>query len=139
MDLSGKMLARAKEKRRAPVLVRARVEKFLFGEGSFDAVVASSVLCYVDEFDEASAEMARVAQPGGVVAFSMEKAAKKTTSLRIMPPGAWFRKLEDIEKTLAEARLEVIYKEEHPGYVQFGTLRVPFITYVAKKAARKKA
>jgi SAM-dependent methyltransferase len=54
---------------RTVVTVRAPVEGLPFEDGSFDTVVASLLLCSVDEQDRALAEIARVLEPGGRYLF----------------------------------------------------------------------
>jgi ubiquinone/menaquinone biosynthesis C-methylase UbiE len=48
---------------------RASAESLPYGDGSFDTVVASLVLCSVDDQDRALAEIRRVLKPGGRYLF----------------------------------------------------------------------
>lgn len=46
-------------------LIEGRAEKLPFNDGTFDRVVAVTVLCFVCDVERAVAEMARVLRPGG--------------------------------------------------------------------------
>ena len=46
-------------------LIEGQAEKLPFGDASFDAVLAVTVLCFVDDAQRAINEMARVLKPGG--------------------------------------------------------------------------
>ena len=54
---------------REVVTTRASVESLPFADGSFDAVVASLLLCSVEDQDLALAEIRRVLRPGGRYLF----------------------------------------------------------------------
>ena len=67
------MLARARKRAakegKEVVATRASAEALPFEDGSFDTVVASLVLCSVDDQDRALTEMRRVLRPGGRYLF----------------------------------------------------------------------
>jgi 2-polyprenyl-3-methyl-5-hydroxy-6-metoxy-1,4-benzoquinol methylase len=69
IDADSEMLAAARASADAagiPVtFVQGRLDGLPFPEGSFDVVVAVTVLCFVRDADVALAEMARVLRPGG--------------------------------------------------------------------------
>ena len=71
-DLEG-MLRRARRRAdrvgREVVTTKAPVESLPFEEASFDTVVASLLLCSVDDQDRALAEIRRVLKPGGQYLF----------------------------------------------------------------------
>lgn len=48
-----------------PTFVHGQAEALPFADGTFDRVVAATVLCFVRAEDDAIAEMARVLRPGG--------------------------------------------------------------------------
>ncbi len=60
---------RALASRREVTTVRAPVERLPFEDGSFDTVVASLLLCSVDDQDRALGEIRRVLRPGGRYLF----------------------------------------------------------------------
>ena len=68
-DPSGPMIAaasgRAREAGLSVALVQARGEQLPFADGSFDIVVAKTVLCFVGDGQPFVSEMARVLRPGG--------------------------------------------------------------------------
>jgi ubiquinone biosynthesis O-methyltransferase len=69
VDADPWMLAAARRRARAESvdleLLHGRAEKLPFAEGTFDRVVAVTVLCFVQQADRAIDEMARVLKPGG--------------------------------------------------------------------------
>lgn len=73
MEPEPHMLRRAARRARAmprpAELVRAVAEELPFPDGAFDAVVASLVLCSVEDPERAVSELRRVLVPGGVVRF----------------------------------------------------------------------
>lgn len=71
LDADPRMLAAARRRAKAESvelnLVQGRAEAPPFPDGSFDCIVAVTVLCFVGEADRAIAELARVIRPGGRV------------------------------------------------------------------------
>lgn len=76
VDASEEMVALARTRLGgSPVtLLQARVEKLPIPDGSFDAVVATGVLEYVDDLRAAATELSRVLRPGGVALLSVPNA-----------------------------------------------------------------
>ena len=72
VDGSSRMvaLARARLPHREAAFLRADAESLPFSDASFDAVVATGVLEYVDDLEQALAEVARVLRPGGRAVLS---------------------------------------------------------------------
>jgi ubiquinone/menaquinone biosynthesis C-methylase UbiE len=72
-DGSERMLRRARRRSgrvgRPSVTARAPVEALPYADRSFDTVVASFLLCSVDDQDRALAEIRRVLRPGGSYLF----------------------------------------------------------------------
>jgi SAM-dependent methyltransferase len=73
IDASAEMvaLARARLPDARERLLEGRIEKIPFGDASFDAVVATGVLEYVEDLAAALRELGRVARPGGLLVVSM--------------------------------------------------------------------
>ncbi len=69
LDADPVMIAAARRRREitsVPMqLVEGQAENLPFGDGTFDRVVATTVLCFVRGAEHAFAEMARVLKPGG--------------------------------------------------------------------------
>jgi len=73
----------------APVpvdVVDGVAEELPFPDGSFDAAVASLVLCSVEEPDRAAAELLRVLRPGGLLVF-LEHVSSDSPSRRRVQRG----------------------------------------------------
>ena len=73
-DLSEKMLEMARDKNAAPNVEhrRAAMEDLAFPAGSFDVVVSSFALHYVQDYATLAADVARWLRPGGAFVFSVE-------------------------------------------------------------------
>ena len=73
-DLSERMLATAREKNPAPQIeyLRSAMEDLTFPDGSFDVVLSSLALHYVQDFPPLAAHIARWLVPGGKLVFSVE-------------------------------------------------------------------
>lgn len=56
-------------------LVVGELEQLPFGDGAFDAVIATGVLEYAGDLDRAVGELARVLRPGGIAVVSVANAA----------------------------------------------------------------
>lgn len=90
IDASARMveLARSRLPHLAARLRQARLEALPFPDGSFDAVVATGVLEYVDDLGHALRELARVLRPGGgaVLSFPDYRAPHNLWRLRVVYP-----------------------------------------------------
>lgn len=74
IDLSERMLKRAKEKNGDPKItyLRKAVEDIGFPEASFDLILSSLVFHYIKAFDGVSTNLYRMLKPGGELVFSVE-------------------------------------------------------------------
>jgi SAM-dependent methyltransferase len=73
VDIAGRLLARARERRPASTFALASVEALPFAPASFDAVVCcGSTLSFVDDPRAALGELARVLKPGGRLLVEVE-------------------------------------------------------------------
>jgi ubiquinone/menaquinone biosynthesis C-methylase UbiE len=96
VDGSAEMVAIAK--RRIPVaserLLQARLERLPFPDASFDAVVATGVVEYVDPHEVALSEISRVLVPGGLAVVSFPKRYEPYTAWRreVVYPAVWLAK-----------------------------------------------
>jgi predicted TPR repeat methyltransferase len=83
VDLSGNMLARARERGCYDALHKADVAAFLAGTGeTFDLVIAADVFIYVGALDDVFGSLARVMPAGGAFAFTVEESAGPELELR---------------------------------------------------------
>lgn len=91
LDVSSEMVALARERlpQSAERLLLGRLESVPFPSGSFDAVVATGVLEYVEDVPRALAEVARVLRPGGLFVVSMPnpRAIRTLWRHRVVYPG----------------------------------------------------
>jgi ubiquinone/menaquinone biosynthesis C-methylase UbiE len=131
------------EPRAGVELVHADAEALPFADGSFDAVVATLLLCSVASPDRALAEIQRVLRPGGVFVFLEHVAAGDGTSRR-----AWQERLEPMWKHVAgnchvtrDTQQAILASGLQLGDVQAASMRRalpilrPTIRGVAHKAA----
>lgn len=96
-DMRGRLRQRSEASPLARVeLSRAEAEALPFDAGRFDAVVSTLVLCSVRDPQKALAEVLRVLQPGGRLAF-LEHVAAWNNPGRLL----WQRRVEPLWKRLA--------------------------------------
>lgn len=74
VDLSERMLAEARAHRSHPRIEyrRAAIEEFTAPDGSFDVILSSLALHYVEDFAAVARNTRRMLAPGGVFIFSVE-------------------------------------------------------------------
>jgi demethylmenaquinone methyltransferase/2-methoxy-6-polyprenyl-1,4-benzoquinol methylase len=122
LDLSRGMLARARTGKGndGTSFVQARAENMPFPEASFDAVVFTFLLRYVDDPASAIKEMARVVRPGGLLA-SLEFA---------VPQGPL---LHPLWLLLTRVALPLGARLVSPGWREAGSFLGPSISSFYKK------
>ena len=77
VDLSGGMLARAREKNLYDELERAELTEYLRRHpAAFDVIVSADTLVYFGALDEAAATASAALRPGGVLIFTVEEWAE---------------------------------------------------------------
>jgi len=73
VDVSEKMLAVAKEKTKASIrYIHMPIEEIAFEEQSFDVVISSLALHYIESFEQIARKVAQCLIPGGDFVFSVE-------------------------------------------------------------------
>lgn len=84
VDVSGEMVAIARERLPAARdrLQQARLEALPFDDASFDAVVATGVVEYVEPYQSALSEISRVLAPGGLAVVSIPNRYEPRTAWR---------------------------------------------------------
>jgi SAM-dependent methyltransferase len=117
IDLDAAMLAAARRRWEGASLhlVQGRAEALPFAEGTFDRVLAVTLLCFVGEAERAVAEMARVLRPGGRLVvgelgrFSLWAAQRRVRGWRGDPVwhAATFRTAGDLARLVQAAGLDV--------------------------------
>ena len=74
IDLSAKMLQEARAKKTSPVIeyIQTAIEQYDFPENSFDVVISSLALHYLESFTAIAAKCSRCLKQGGFFIFSVE-------------------------------------------------------------------
>lgn len=79
LDLSDEMIQKAEDKKIYDRLVGEDLEDFLGrADEPFDAIIAADTLCYFGALEEVTGLAARALRPGGLLAFTLERAADET-------------------------------------------------------------
>jgi len=84
---------RVREHRQATRVVRAPAEDLPFGDGSFDTVVSTLVLCGVRDQPRALRELRRVLRPGGRLLFLEHVRAADPGTARLQDRLNWLNRL----------------------------------------------
>jgi len=88
VDLSPRMLARARERGFYDRLIEGDIVQVLAGQGaSFDLVVAADVFVYIGDLEAVVASAGQVLRPGGWLAFSVETLSEG--EYRLQPTGRY--------------------------------------------------
>ena len=125
IDISDQMARQAQEKVTAAGLTNVEVSQTeLFDPclepGSFDAILACNVLCYVDNWDEVMERIRSLLKPGGMLLTATDCLGEKITKVGIqkfikshtgkMPFVAFFR-MKQLEKKIADSGFTVLESE----------------------------
>lgn len=139
IDLSAPMLRQFKGKGVTDSLVRCDAGKnhLPFKDGKFDTVVSAGVLDFIGSLDTLSAEMARVAKPGALIAvtYLADKPGRGRSHSGLS--GSLYSYAPDyVEKAFANAGVEKISDEPFKAYshlwgVKYGLYvgRVPWVRF----------
>jgi predicted TPR repeat methyltransferase len=108
VDLSAPMLERARERGLYDVLHQEEITRFLASaaHGRFDVIAACDTFIYFGDLQQVVALAAHHLTPGGVLAFTVERA--ETPSFQITQSGRFAHHREYLVDVLGEAGLDVI-------------------------------
>jgi predicted TPR repeat methyltransferase len=110
IDLSAKMLERARERGSYDELVKAELTSFLASHcASYDVIVSADTLVYFGELDEVVAAAARALRPGGCFVFTVEAlaGADDAADYCLRPHGRYNHSRAYVERLLTDAGLAV--------------------------------
>lgn len=112
VDLSAKMLERARERGMYDELVEADLIEYLHRTPSaWDAVVAADTLCYFGDLSRVVAALAGALRPGGIVLFSVEaaaEAARDEIGFQLQPHGRYVHDERYVRSSLEQAGLRLM-------------------------------
>lgn len=95
VDLSARMLDKARERKLYDGLVQAELVQFMAGaDERFDAIVSADVLCYFGDLMEVFRAAAGVLDPDGLLAFTVER--QEEPGYRLTPSGRYVHGLEHL-------------------------------------------
>jgi predicted TPR repeat methyltransferase len=116
VDLSGRMLAQAKDKGVYDELVKGELTGYLRDRpAEFDVIVSADTLVYFGALEEFTAAAAAALRPGGQLLFTVEEASEDeaASTYVIRPHGRYGHAREYVERTMRQAgfRTELIPAE----------------------------
>jgi len=123
-QMTQQMRARVARERPATTVIEAAAERLPFADASFDAVVATLVLCSVGDLDAAIAELRRVLRPDGrlVVIEHVRADGRALTAQKIWEPaqkviGRGCHMTRDIRGALEDGGFDTsdVTDQEMPG------------------------
>jgi predicted TPR repeat methyltransferase len=125
IDLSGKMLEKARERNLYARLQRAELVEGMRSEpaASFDMVLAADVLVYLGRLDTVFLEAARVVRPGGLLVGSLEAALPHENAadgFQLRPTGRYAHSLAYLQDCAATAGLELLAHQLTPTRLDQG-------------------
>lgn len=95
IDLSARMLDKARERSLYDLLAQAELVQFMTEtDERFDAVVSADVLCYFGDLTEVFRAAAGVLDPGGLLAFTVER--QEEPGYRLTPSGRYVHGLDHL-------------------------------------------
>lgn len=98
VDLSARMLDKARDRGLYDVLAQAELVQFMTGtDERFDAVVSADVLCYIGDLTEVFRAAANVLNPGGLFAFTVER--QEDPGYRLTPSGRYVHGLDHLRSS----------------------------------------
>jgi ubiquinone/menaquinone biosynthesis C-methylase UbiE len=127
VDLSTSMLTRAARRRRATgtraTLVCGDVQRLPFRDDAFDSVVSTFAINAVPDLEDAFAEMLRVLQPGGSLAFISVGESQRGGLATRLAAGVW-RSEGDIIRDEVSALRKLGIESQRKDFGPFGTIRL---------------
>lgn len=109
VDLSPRMIAKARERRIYDSLHVGSIEDALAGrEPCYDLIIAGDVFTYVGDLAGVLAGCARVLQPKGLLAFSVE--STNADGYRLCPTGRYAHAASYIDETADACSMPVVYR-----------------------------
>lgn len=111
VDLSARMIAKARERKIYDSLVVGSIDDALEGkEQSFDLIIAGDVFTYVGDLAGVLAGCAHALHPGGLVALSVESMEGDT--YRLCPTGRYAHSSHYIDATADASGMSVVYRRD---------------------------
>jgi predicted TPR repeat methyltransferase len=108
VDLSPGMLARARARGKYDDLIEAELSAWLGRQRhAYDVIVSADTLCYFGPLDVVMSAAANALKPGGLVVFTVEKAAADVRAFKLEPSGRYRHAGEYVRTCVADARLAV--------------------------------
>ena len=74
---------------------------------AYDVIVSADTLCYFGALDAVVAAAANALKPGGLLVFTVEKAAEDVRAFKLDPSGRYSHAGEYVRDAVADARLAV--------------------------------
>ena len=109
VDLSAGMLARARSRKIYDELIESELASWLSGRSAeFDVIVSADTLCYFGALEEAIAGATQALRPGGLFAFTVERASDEVSEYHLDPTGRYSHAERYVRRVLTGASLDAI-------------------------------